>query len=902
MACLGGHLVIATLLVEAGADVNKTDEKGNSVLHFLAIYSQRISDFFLWFDLVKVILLKEPTLIDRSGEDGLLPHETFCLSEVRTILFKEWTNHRYNKLYSQGTTKQTKIKICIIGKAGAGKTTLIKTLKNIHWKDGGDDKRTASMDLSTANIKSAGDVVFCDFAGQPFFHKTHGLFFSESTTAFLLVVDLTESENELKTWSHFFCSFVKCSVVLNEKANFLVVGSKKDLLPSEKIGEIKLRQVFAYVRQNFGRWFNFYEKHFVLNCHDRKSTDLDLLREAIKDVKALTLKAGKEVPIIVEAATASFLPTLRDPFRKGQLFFHKLLSFFTINYLNEEVRQRTLSVIKNHPETKREEVIHFMESSVFEKVMADCLYPGLTVEVQKLLVEFLQGIGEIFVIQNKIILDPTWLCQNIIGPLLCPLNSDFPVSLCCRPPGTTTKEDIQSALEAFNEQKWENIDETIWLLCHLEICYPLPGMRNTYRFPALVEEKRQSEVWCENSEMTVYVGRRVRRAKETDIITPGTMPFLQCHVHNVPSFHGLEPVVWQGGLMIRDTIDGVSVEGMITLQEVDKALDFIVRGPVHSERECVKLLNNLMITGEEVLRKRSPGTDSLLWYISSTELKQLKEFPLAYKEATVDAKIEISAKSSASVSKGMIKDSLKDLLALRDNHIDLLSYKTRCAIITCLDKDDAGRDVLKGHLPGLSEADQVECKTAAELISTWSENLIATAQCFGDAARRSRLPLLLALLSGDGAIELSADENVEAKEDLSFIRTRSLSAIKRRRCEQATQLCSSLSERNDEEISCLFDEIYLDNPPTALEQFRAAERIQPVWRRIGKILGPEPFQFYQLHAFEEKRNDQDRALDMLDAWANKFGKRATRRHFITAMKNVGCSTETIASIFSGQTK
>ena len=146
------------------------------------------------------------------------------------------------------------------------------------------------MDLSTANIKSAGDVVFCDFAGQPFFHKTHGLFFSESTTAFLLVVDLTESENELKTWSHFFCSFVKCSVVLNEKANFLVVGSKKDLLPSEKIGEIKLRQVFAYVRQNFGRWFNFYEKHFVLNCHDRKSTDLDLLREAIKDVKALTLK------------------------------------------------------------------------------------------------------------------------------------------------------------------------------------------------------------------------------------------------------------------------------------------------------------------------------------------------------------------------------------------------------------------------------------------------------------------------------------------------------------------------------------------------------------------------------------------------------------------------------------
>ena len=361
-------------------------------------------------------------------------------------------------------------------------------------------------------------------------------------------------------------------------------------------------------------------------------------------------------------------------------------------------------------------------------------------------------------IQDRIILDPTWLCQNIIGPLLSPSDSAFRVSLCCSPPGTTTKDDIHCALEAFNKRKWENIDETIRLLCHLEICYEFPGRQNTYQFPALLEEKRPPDVWYTNSEMTIYVGRRVRRAEETDIITPGTMPFLQCHIRNVPCFHCLEPVVWQDGLMIRATIDSFLVEGMITLQEEDKALDFVVRGPVNSERECLRLLNNLMKTGKEILRKRSPGTESRLSYISSTELKQLKEFPLAYEKATIDKKIETSTKSSESVSKGTVIDSLRDLLALGDNHIDYLSRNTLSAIIMCLEKDYAGLKALKVHLPGLSNADQVKCNTAEELFSTWSTNVIATTQRFAEDAKRSNLLYILALLHGDCAIELSAEE------------------------------------------------------------------------------------------------------------------------------------------------
>ena len=367
---------------------------------------------------------------------------------------------------------------------------------------------------------------------------------------------------------------------------------------------------------------------------------------------------------------------------------------------------------------------------------------------------------KIFAIKDKIILNPPWLCQNAFGPLLSPPESaEFPISLQCSSPGTAAKEKIQCALEAFNNEKWENIDETISLLCHLEICYPLPDEPDAYRFPALLNQERPPEVWKENSEMKIYVGRRLIKAEETDIITPGTMPFLQCHVHNAACFRGIKPVIWQGGLMMHETLDGRSVEGMIRLQQKDKALDFVVRGPTHSEKECMKFLTNLKQIGEKVLWQRSPGTNILHLYISCAELKQLRDFPLAYAKEKVDERMKTSTKSHVLISEGTTRDSLRDLFALPNNHVNFLSYNTRCAIIMCLEKDDAGRETLKEHLQGLSQADKVKCHTATMLLSTWTDNLCATAESLADAARQSSLSYLLALLDEDGAIELS-DETV----------------------------------------------------------------------------------------------------------------------------------------------
>ena len=92
---------------------------------------------------------------------------------------------------------------------------------------------------------------------------------------------------------------------------------------------------------------------------------------------------------------------------------------------------------------------------------------------------------------------------------------------------------------------------------------------------------------------------------------------------------------------------------------------------------------------------------------------------------------------------------------------------------------------------------------------------------------------------------------------------------------------------------------YLDAPVTSRERFEAAERIQPIWEQIGRVLGPEPFKHYELHAFGERRNDRERALEMLEAWAMKFGNGATREQLIDAMMRFNYSTE-VTEIFSGK--
>ena len=173
--------------------------------------------------------------------------------------------------------------MCLIGNGGAGKTTLMNSLRRIS-RTMSPDARTAGVDIITATIDSAGELIFCDFAGQPTFHKTHGLFFSEATTIFVLVVDLTMSEEELDKCAFYWLSFVKCSIRMKGKAMLVAVGSRGD----QDSGE-KLTGISNHLRIKFKKWFTL-KQHFVLDCREQESVRLQKLREYIGSLKQECIK------------------------------------------------------------------------------------------------------------------------------------------------------------------------------------------------------------------------------------------------------------------------------------------------------------------------------------------------------------------------------------------------------------------------------------------------------------------------------------------------------------------------------------------------------------------------------------------------------------------------------------
>ena len=78
---------------------------------------------------------------------------------------------------------------------------------------------------------------------------------------------------------------------------------------------------------------------------------------------------------------------------------------------------------------------------------------------------------------------------------------------------------------------------------------------------------------------------------------------------------------------------------------------------------------------------------------------------------------------------------------------------------------------------------------------------------------------------------------------------------------------------------------WLDEVVPPEERLSVAKNIGRYWRHVGEALGPEPkFEPTELDDFEEKDSNRDRARAMLNRWAQKKHKKATRRMLILALK------------------
>ena len=135
----------------------------------------------------------------------------------------------------------------MVGNPSAGKSTLTKALQSEAFglkritkrivKVSGVDEKTAGIVPHEFESKTYGRVTLYDFAGQREFYGSHAALLQNaiqtSTPIFLLVIDLSKSNDDNKSKIFYWLSFLEnqCTSV-SSKPHFLVIGSHVDVLKS----------------------------------------------------------------------------------------------------------------------------------------------------------------------------------------------------------------------------------------------------------------------------------------------------------------------------------------------------------------------------------------------------------------------------------------------------------------------------------------------------------------------------------------------------------------------------------------------------------------------------------------------------------------------------------------------
>ncbi len=132
------------------------------------------------------------------------------------------------------------MKIIVVGNSTAGKTTLVRAIKQLESKQGSTpiesvDGPTAGVKTTVLESKDLGPVTFHDFAGQPEFESSSSAFLENSVSLdqspiFLLLVDVSKGFDLLEKHTRYWFTFIQnhSPQQLETPPHVIILGSHSD--------------------------------------------------------------------------------------------------------------------------------------------------------------------------------------------------------------------------------------------------------------------------------------------------------------------------------------------------------------------------------------------------------------------------------------------------------------------------------------------------------------------------------------------------------------------------------------------------------------------------------------------------------------------------------------------------
>ncbi|KAK3539034.1 hypothetical protein QTP86_023626 [Hemibagrus guttatus] len=461
-----------------------------------------------------------------------------------------------------------------------------------------DDTATKAIDIHTANVNGVGDFSVWEFSGNPVYYCTYDYFAANDSTAIHLVTFSLEEPYETQL-SHvtFWLNCLKALMLPEENIAFggkirnplhvVLVATHADIanLPRSFGGEFsydKERSLLREVRNRFGNDLQIAEKLFIMDAGASNSKDMKLLRNLLLELRNSIISSCRPMTQLAEKLLST-LPAWRKVTGPNQL----------------------------------------VSWQQFVVDVQDQINPLVSEENLRELALQLHSMGEINIIQSEtvqdvVLLDPRWLCTNVLGKLL---SIETPKAIH-HYRGRYRQEELQTLVSE------GDVDELLQILDAMDVCardLANPGMVDV---PALIRTGDLQHSWTDEADEEVedallYGGVRIVPAEHLTPFPCGLFHKLQVNLcrwsrQQRPEAEAEEVRLWTGGARV-----GVGgADALVLLVNHGQGLEVRLRGPESERSRCYALLDTLCGMAEGLLAATLPGLLTARHYLSPQQLRE----------------------------------------------------------------------------------------------------------------------------------------------------------------------------------------------------------------------------------------------------------------------------------------
>ena len=185
-------------------------------------------------------------------------------------------------------------RIFVIGNPGAGKSSLLETLKREGFFESFWQVSESSVPLHTAGIvpsiqtsKHYGRSLFYDFAGDPEYYSSHAAILENLVSSkkgdniFMIVVDLREENIKIREILYYWLLFIQHQNLGQKEPFLIIIGSHSDIVARDKVEvkKMELQKFCDKIQPGHGVLHNV--AHFILDCRNPKHQHLGDIQKLI---------------------------------------------------------------------------------------------------------------------------------------------------------------------------------------------------------------------------------------------------------------------------------------------------------------------------------------------------------------------------------------------------------------------------------------------------------------------------------------------------------------------------------------------------------------------------------------------------------------------------------------------